>query len=632
MKSKKISFIFGVLGKFLALELYISRLLQEVNQAAYRIAEMGELIIVVDGRIWQQAGNLNSLARLPQVKIVWAEETSMPAVLFNQGALAAKYPSIAFSFIGTNFSQWIDSIEQLSNQIPADNVSCLACGALVISDLPINTFSSWLGYKENGWKSVEAGWLEMADYLAFSCSLIDKKKFLTWRGFNCSPILQRGFWWHFCLMVARQEKIFQLPIQFPAAAYNLYKLPLKNDLCISGDMIARRVVSYKENSAEMETSPALNDVLEFLPAVVPHTFRRLVSYFPQLKDIPVEDQTRPLRVTVLGGSYEVAHNQLCFFNYFRRLEKTGFLSWRVIMDESATFGDMLNADLVIFSRVKSLNGVRLAEFCKTQKISALYMLDDNWFHVARDWPNYDGLFSPGMPLYENFLNCARQIPYVLTYNRIIAEDMVKFFPNVRVLPTNIDINGFPIISRPPKRRMRVGFMGSKRFENSWISALEDVVKKRQDFDIFVMGNDPSNLSGLRAYTNVEVRPYVFDYQQYSITMCEAAIDILLAPLGASRTEASKCPNKYLEITACGSVGIYSKVEPYISAIEDGKNGLLVDNNKFSWSNALNRLLDDQQLADSIYMNARRDVKKNYATENVLPQFCDFLAEVSRVYS
>ena len=53
-------------------------------------------------------------------------------------------------------------------------------------------------------------------------------------------------------------------------------------------------------------------------------------------------------------------------------------------------------------RVRSVNGVRLMDFCRANGIRTLYMLDDNWFWLGREWQEYAGIFAPGLPDYETY--------------------------------------------------------------------------------------------------------------------------------------------------------------------------------------------------------------------------------------
>jgi glycosyltransferase involved in cell wall biosynthesis len=105
--------------------------------------------------------------------------------------------------------------------------------------------------------------------------------------------------------------------------------------------------------------------------------------------------------------------------------------------------------------------------------------------------------------------------------------------------------------------------------------------------------------------------------------------ILLAPLDESRSSMSKCPNKYLEIAAAGSVGIYSNLYPYKELIQDGVNGFLVENQKEHWKEKILYLLQNRKLLEKIRSNSFGDIKKHFETEVVMPHFCGVIDSLIR---
>lgn len=72
-------------------------------------------------------------------------------------------------------------------------------------------------------------------------------------------------------------------------------------------------------------------------------------------------------------------------------------------------------------------------------------------------------------------------------------------------------------------------------------------------------------------------------------------DIALAPLPAGPFFECKFYNKFVEYSAAGIPGIYSKVPPYTDVIEHGVNGWLTDNAAPAWAEAIQTLLSDAGL-------------------------------------
>jgi glycosyltransferase involved in cell wall biosynthesis len=387
----------------------------------------------------------------------------------------------------------------------------------------------------------------------------------------------------------------------------------------------------------LRTTPAREDEL-IGRAVGVLSLATLRATYPSWRLLPVGLQEvfhqllarlgRPLEIIVVGGVNEPAHNQLCFFNFFAQMHNWGAVNWRAVLDERATAEDLAACDLVIFSRVRNTNGVALMAECINRRIRTLYMLDDNWFWLGREWDEYAPIFSPGAEPYENFLTLVRQADVVLTYRDSLADDLRPYAKRVVTLPTNVDLSVFARkqMKANSSRRKKIGYVGSLRKNMVAFEALVKIVRSRNDVDIFVMSNSlPEEFSGLPA-ERVHFEPYQFNYAAYAATVVAAAPDVLVAPVGRTRFEASKCPNKFLEISAAGAAGVYSNAEPYTTYVRDGETGLFADDTAEAWVAAITRLLDDPQLRTNISSAARSHVSAEFDTAAVLPRFTAVLLD------
>lgn len=634
-----ISMIIAVTGDYLRLIDIIRDAIARLRDTSAHSRGSYEIIFAVDEEHWQRAVRLDGSE---QDRIIICNNCNeLPAILFNRAAQVAAGRALAFASPLTDLSSWREKTADLFKHYARLQSVAAVAGH---HGSPQRVFTeSWLPSVSDGITSAyPSGWLELMDSVPMECTLISREFFLSSGGFSTSPLLQRGFWWEFCLRTARTASIVAVDVEARSKT-NWHAFSFAKPLSISGDMVARRVVMSSLTPENLSVEADWDDVTRFLQNLrSTHSRRvvkRLTNWAEGLANAPTEEilfdtganaDREPLRVTVLGGLNEPAHNQLCFFNYFKLLEGKRQLTWRPILDSAATPLDLLNADIVIFSRIKTAEGCRLMDFCSAQRIPTIYMLDDNWFSIGSEWQEYANLFCPGAPMFDHFLHCMRQASCVLTYNAVLADDLKPYSKRLELLPTNIDLGCFP--KRKPSskdKRPLVGYVGSLRREDSAFQALTNLAQRRDDFDIFVMSTVlPDTLKALSP-KRLNFQPYVFGYHQYARTLCEACPDILLAPLGSSRTEASKCPNKYLELSAAGSVGVYSNVPPYSQFIRDGVNGLLVENSETAWKSAIARLLDSPALRSSILESARDDVLANFATESVLPKFLELLHSVQR---
>lgn len=633
-----ITAVVAIFGDYSRVHDEISAFLEEFSDYHRKERNQFEWVFVLQERGWRHALPLDALLSENVQILISEEEEDLPAVLFNLGAEKAKGTYLSFAWPGIKFQSWIDALEQLTTHRQLDHNVFFIAGHPSLADQRGQAVQSWKNHQSYLIpRSYFGGWLEMLDYVPMSTSLVGRAAFLTIGGFCSSPLLQRHFWWEFTVRFTRTDIISMADVAASEAEWSWETFPLVNDLPLSGDLAARRVVRY----GEIQSAPKLRcdwDDVEYFVQDLPISSRKYVSKIihewqvrkpgdeldiqHSARDLVPEDD--PLRVVVLGGLNEPAHNQLCFFNFFRLLENKRKLTWRVILDEAAHPVDLLKADLVIFSRIKSAKGCRLMDYCVENSIPTIYMLDDNWFSIGEDWIEYASIFSPGSELYELFIYCLVRANNVVTYNKTLADDLKPYSQKLTVLNTNIDLSLFPERQTTLHRRLRIGYAGSPRKENSAFKALYELARERDDFDIFFMGAAiPDELQNFGPHRLIYY-PYAFSYRQYAQILSESNLDILLAPLADTRTDASKCPNKYLEITAAGAVGVYSDVEPYSSFITDRKNGMLVANDVDAWKSALRLLMDTPTLRTKILTAAKDDVYRHFDTAQVLPEFETFL--------
>jgi len=343
------------------------------------------------------------------------------------------------------------------------------------------------------------------------------------------------------------------------------------------------------------------------------------------------------RIAVIGGPWEYVHNRLCFYNHFAQLEGQGLFSYVPLLDRLLTpERDLLGVDAVVISRGRHPNLRNVLNYCRRQSIVTIYMLDDNWLWVGKDWPDlYASIFSPGLPEYEMFLECVRACDAVMVYNQLLAEDLRPYARQVICLPINVRPADFQASLRNPVLAEQVaalrawrqqsgglvaGYAGSWRYSDGAFQALAAVSRRTAPpIKTLLFGRvSPRQLKFFA--DRAVVLPFV-GHETYTAALGTLRPDLLIAPLDRSRTSMSKCPARYLDYSLAGAAGVYSDVPPYSQAVVDGKTGLLVQgDNAASWSAAIERLIEDADLRHSLARAARSDVLQKYDTAVVAPLF------------
>jgi glycosyltransferase involved in cell wall biosynthesis len=626
-----------LVGEVAALGASARQWLFDLKYYAERDANRIPIVLVVDGAQWLAWLDDPSVERPAATTIVVHTSTHHPGALLNRALEAVDTAWFTVFAVGSEVSTWYGTLDARLAAIAQATQSGASMLAGYRSHLEGRTAAneSWLVHQDDGFSSdYPNAWLQMLDLVPMTNACVRRDAVARFGGFTDAPQLQRIWWWEWCQRVSAREPIFSVPMH-PAPGVNWHHYPFAVERADSvPNNLARLMVLQSE---PQRCLPARED--ELLRAATPQVntavtqstaWRQLPMQLRQRLAALVSARGRKLRVVVLGGVNEPAHNQLCFFNYFASMRSWGVLEWRSILDVRARVEDLENADLVVFSRVRSANGVALMEACRaahpTRQIRTLYMLDDNWFWLGREWEEYAPYFTPGKPDYENFLACVRHADITLTYSQPLADDLAPHARRVMTIPTNVDFAAFDATPRGTHSRVRIGFVGSLRRNMIAFDALVEVARARQDVDVFVMSNAlPPEFAALPD-SRVLFQPYQFNYAAYARTVREAAPDVLVAPVNRSRFEASKCPNKFFEISACGAAGVYSRAEPYLSYVVDGETGLFADDTREAWVAAITRLIDDAALRRHVTTTARATVRAQWDTAAVLPRFLKLLCE------
>ncbi len=617
------------------------QLLFDLRYYAERDALTTRIALVIDGPQWRQKLNDGELA-IDGARVTTLDDaTSHPGRMLNAVLDDIHGEWLALMGVGSEVSTWYSNLVAWHDTLAATTAT-MVVGYRSVSEGRAAANESYLVHQDDGFSSdYPHAWLQMLDLVPMGNTMLRRDFLRCMGGFSEAPTLQRMWWWEFCLRASRHHQIESIPMQ-PVPGPNWHRYAF--DIELAAPVATNLAALMRLDGEPGRTLPAREDEFTHPPDGATCSVLALRAKSPSWRALPTAMQDalharlvergRPLDIAVIGGVNEPAHNQLCFFNYFSLMRDWGALNWRVILDERATAEDIAQSDLVIFSRVRSDNGVALMDACVERGIRTIYMQDDNWFWLGREWAEYAPIFSPGAAPFENFLTLVRRADVTLTYRAPLAEDLRPYAKRVITLPTNVDLLTFAAArlesggttTTPSARRLRIGYVGSLRKNMLAFSALVKVMQQRDDVDLFVMSNIlPPEFEALPA-ARVRFEPYRFNYAAYAATVVAAAPDVLVAPVGRTRFEASKCPNKYLEISAVGAAGVYSRAEPYTTYVVEGETGLFADDNVDSWVAAIERLLSDAALRARMVEAAQRHVAAEFDTVAVLPQFVEMLLD------
>lgn len=145
-------------------------------------------------------------------------------------------------------------------------------------------------------------------------------------------------------------------------------------------------------------------------------------------------------------------------------------------------------------------------------------------------------------------------------------------------------------------------------ETGFLEALQQIVHKYKNVHVGTVGASIDAYLPKGRYTHhrgIAGKKYITDLWP------NINADISVAPLEDNQFNRCKSNIKWFESAYIPSAFVASNIEPYKGSVEEGKTGLLVNNDSESWYEALESLVINKQLRQTIAKNAQAKVKKDW---------------------
>jgi hypothetical protein len=143
-------------------------------------------------------------------------------------------------------------------------------------------------------------------------------------------------------------------------------------------------------------------------------------------------------------------------------------------------------------------------------------------------------------------------------------------------------------------------------EIKWLLPIIEAVQARTDnvhFELF--GNDAVHKLA-KAFPRVSVLHPMSWPNYFSYTSVQQH-HIGLAPLLPGAFNAARGTTKFFDYARMGAIGLYSKRPPYLGFINDGVDGILLDNDPGLWSESLLELAENEAKRERILFEVRQRV-------------------------
>ncbi|MBF0122413.1 MAG: glycosyltransferase [Candidatus Omnitrophica bacterium] len=259
--------------------------------------------------------------------------------------------------------------------------------------------------------------------------------------------------------------------------------------------------------------------------------------------------------------------------------------------------EALTGAMVVFVRYVPLDWMRLVEMVRPRLARLVFFMDDDLL---------DPLTFRGIPWRYRFKLwwLAASRAHWLQEQKIelwvSTGHLFKKYTNWGarlILPT-------PIPQCSDVRRFFYHGSASHHYEIQWLRPVVEEVLSREQRAVFEIVGDKEVRRLYKGLPGVIV-VHPMQWPAYQAFLSTHERHVGLNPLVKGRFNQARSYTKFLDITRCGAVGIYSSGTACADVVSPGVDGLIVEMKEDVWVEAILRLLQDDTLRKTLLLNAHQ---------------------------
>ena len=253
----------------------------------------------------------------------------------------------------------------------------------------------------------------------------------------------------------------------------------------------------------------------------------------------------------------------------------------------------------------------------------VYELDDLLTELPEEHPDYEH-YRPARPA---MLRAMLEADAVIGSTPALCEYAQSYNPRTFVFPNYLDDQLWSL--RPPIKGIAgpvtIGYMGGHSHASDLkpLAPLLARLVRRYGNQVRLKfwGIVPPPILQNEPDVEWEI-PGLVSYAEFAAYFEQQSCDIFLAPLNDNIFNRCKSHLKFLEYSALGIPGIYSRITSYESIVRHGENGLLASSAN-EWEESLARLIEDPELRFRLAVSAQETVRSQW----LLSEHAGNLAEI-----
>ncbi|MEM4234866.1 MAG: glycosyltransferase [Candidatus Methanomethylicaceae archaeon] len=257
---------------------------------------------------------------------------------------------------------------------------------------------------------------------------------------------------------------------------------------------------------------------------------------------------------------------------------------------------------------------KIVDLARQMNKPVIYEIDDWLLELPAEHPDrLAHLYTSSLlPILEAII----EADLITVPTEVLRDTIIPLNPNVAVLANYFDDSLWQfrdLAEESSSDHLIVGYMGTRSHEPDLEFVVPVLLEILHEYSSRVQlnfwGVEPP--FALRGFVNVKHFPWFsYCYSDFAKYFQHQKADIFIAPLADNLFNRCKSPLKYFEYTALGVPVVLSAIEPYISVVENGRNGLLASSME-DWRKNLVRLIEDRDLRKRIARYAQRTISDKW---------------------
>lgn len=297
------------------------------------------------------------------------------------------------------------------------------------------------------------------------------------------------------------------------------------------------------------------------------------------------------------------------------------------------------ADTVIWMGLHAPESLNLFKWCRLRypHVKHIMEIDDYLLSSARSNPAAGEAYRYGGDLAKIGLQQMRLSDGLVVSTPTLAELYKPYAKNIHVVENTVDLKLWP--KRARNKNLTIGWIGAGSHDDDLgllNGVVQNVLNKHNDVEFTIVHGVPELFKHKQGCEYLENPRHPLYKKMRRCPKCNGidrvnwthnfktidkypkwaasfGFDIGLAPLVDLNFTRGKSNLRWLEYSAMGIPTIASPLNHFVETIKNGETGLIVKNNtEQEWINAIELLIEDEDLRLRIGKNAHREVKENWS--------------------